>query len=92
VLRASPFLQWFRRGSNADHHYVGICGCLTDGVARNASEIGLRAVSRENDDVVCLVADNDLKSCGKGRVIPDPYAKLSVGGYHNLGGRQFAPG
>ena len=92
MLRASPFLQWFRRGSNADHHYVGICGCLTDGVARNTGEVGLWAVVRENDDVMCFVADDDLKVCGKGRVILYPHAKLGVGGDYDFFRRKFSPG
>lgn len=92
VLRASPFLQRFRCSGNADHHYVGICGCLTDGVARNASEVGLRAVSGEDDDVMGFVADDDLKVGGEVGVLLYPYAELGVGGGYDFLGRKFSPG
>ena len=79
MLRASQLIKRFWCGGDADHHNGRVGGGFTDGVAGNAGEVGLRAISWEDDDVVCLVADDDLKVCGKGRVVPDPYAKLGVG-------------
>ena len=92
VLRTSQLIKRFGCGSDTYHH-DGRVGCgFTDGVAGNAGEVGLRAVCGEDDDVVCLVADDDLKARGKGWIVPDPYAKLGVGGYNSFVRRQFAPG
>lgn len=87
MLRASQLIKWFGGGSNPNHHNGRVGGGFTDGVAGNAGEVGLRAISREDHDVVGFVADDDLIVCGKGRVVPDPYAKLGVGGYNGFVGR-----
>ena len=84
MLRASQLIKRFGCGGDADHHNGRVGGGFTDGVAGNAGEVGLRAVCGEDDNVVCLVADNDLKARGKGRVIFDPYTELGVGGYNGF--------
>ena len=87
VLRASQLIKLLGGGSNPNHHNGRIDGGFTDGIAGNAGEVRLRAVCGEDDDVVGFVADDDLEVCGKGRVVPDPYTKLGVGGYNGFVGR-----
>ena len=84
MLRASQLIKRFGGGGNPNHHNGRVGGGFTDGIAGNAGEVRLRAVCGEDDDVVCLVADDDLEARGKGRVVPDPYAELRVGGYNGF--------
>lgn len=92
MLRASPFIQWLRRGGDADHHNGRVGGGSTNSISRNAGEVGLRAIGGEDDDVVGFVADDDLKVGGEVGVLLYPYAKLSVGGGYDFFGRKFSPG
>ena len=92
MLRANPFFKRFRCSRDADYHNGGICGGLTDGVARNAGKVRLRAECGENDDVVRLVAYDDLKARGKIRIFSDPHTELRVSGNYDFFRWKFAPG
>ena len=92
MLRASQLIKRFRGGSDANHHNGRVGRGFADGVAGNAGKVGLRTECGEDDDVVCLVADDDLKVCGKGRVVLHPHTELGVGGNNGFVGRELAPG
>ena len=92
VLRASQLIKRFRRSGDANNHNIRIFGGLADGVARNAGEVRLRAVCGKNDDVMCLVADDDLKASGEIRVVLYPYTEPSIGGNYDFFWWKFSPG
>ena len=84
VLRASQFLQWLRRGRDANNQCAVSLRGFADGISGNAGKVRLRAVCGEDHDVVGFVADDDLKAGGKIRVVLHPYTELGVGGYHDF--------
>ena len=91
MLRANPFFKRFRCSRDADYHNGGIYGGFADSVAGNASKVRLRTERGENDDVVRLVADDDLKARGKIRIFIHPHAKLCVGCDNDFFRRHFSP-
>lgn len=84
MLRAIKILQRFRGSGDANNHDVGIGGSLANGIAGNAGKVRFRTVCGEYHDVMGFVADNDLKVCGKGRIIPNPHAELGIGGDYDF--------
>ena len=89
MLRASQPLKWFGRRSNAYHQCAPArCG-FANGVSRNAGKVGFGAVCWEQNDVVCLIADDYLEIGGEVWIAADPRAKLRVGGYDRFIGTVF---
>lgn len=89
MLRASQSVKGFRRCGNT-HNQCAAARCgFTDGVARNACEVWFGAVCGEQNDVVCFIADDDLKVCGKVGIVLYPDAELRVGGYDRFVGAVF---
>lgn len=61
VLRASQSFKRFRRRGDAYHQCAPARGCFTYSVARNAGKVGFGAVCGEQNDVVRLIADDNLE-------------------------------
>ena len=81
VLRASKPFKRFRRRGNTYNQCAPSRGCFTYGVSCYAGAVWFGAVCREQNDVVRLITDDDLKFCGKVWIAADPYAELRIGGY-----------
>ena len=81
MLRASkPFKRFRRCGNTHNQCAPARCG-FTYGVARYAGAVWFRAVCREQNDVVRLIADDDLKVCGEVWIALYPRTELCVSGY-----------
>ena len=89
VLRASQSVKRFWCRSNAYHQCAPArCG-FTYGVSCDAGKVRFGAVCGEQNDVVRLIADDDLEVCGEVRIVPHPYTELRVGGYDRFVGKVF---
>ena len=84
MLRASQLIKRLGGGGDANYHNGRVGGGFTDGVAGNAGKIRLRAESREHHDVVGFVADDDIKTSGKGWFAADPHTELGVSGNNDF--------